>query len=1143
MHIRHIIKKLTIWTILAAIFLSGFWAVFISPQKTRAVGTFAGREFTGSHFLAQSGKLTHTYYFDGVQKTQAYSNETTVVMEDLISRIYFLDTNRTYKVYQMDSGATHKNTGIGTLTPTESPFYIAVRSDRDNPSKYSVVGMFFRAPCVRNTIICDPPGPLGKVFYFKALDFDSINGNDDRSVYDTNSELYGYIQYINSYPFNIQGLTGENSNPCSISGKINIDYTGQKFGTETGIQGWPSDKITSGATVRAQLWYKGPGATRYDYTGENTNVNDMGDYVFEAKERPVGSYIATVLLVRTNSTKNFSGRLADTLETAGDKIIVPDYGMLGIDYSDKEGFFGQSAPIKLEKNCSAINDVNITLKSIGIKETAEKESDCFDITAYVTKGVVGGALTNVFCQIIKIIASVGEWIIKTFGIANIINTYHPPPQRIAQEAINFFVLSSPTAHAAESAIKNDLSNVNHWSVRTWKIILGLADVFVVIVLLFLALTNILHIQYDTYAIKKSLPTLILGVILANFSILITKMLVDATNALTATFTHEDPGAMLHKLITAMVPKMAETSGLCPSNLLGSDPGLGTLFIAIFFGFFAIIVFLIIGFLFYIRYGLILVLTVVAPLAFVLMAFPPTQGIFKQWWGWYAKFIFMKPISILLIWIATQVLCLGGGQTITGWGLAVFLLIAAIIVPFKMGGAVMGAWGKAGKWLASPATGAAKRAYEGKRDAWKERANLAAERFTPLGRWRMQHDETMAGLKAERERRKDELKEQRRERLGGLEERREVRRERAKKNLEQGKQERTTAFYESVEGRAMINAEIDDAVAAGRLKQTKDDVTFDIYNRERGRELAEFEHGIANSEMRLDKRKEDNRVVIAQEGLNNYGRIPEQLRDALARNDRAEELEATAGTPAETAAAQAERLIAQGEIAAAQANLLTQVNPDTGQNYTQQEITYHRDNFVPRLQRTRNMAIVNKRNYEDAKDDSESNSPEAIANAILSATGSSMGPNSWTLQDSQNFAQGRRTSSARATSGLATKFASLRLKLQNNDTKGVALQQTARIFNQLNQPLTDTAFQRVVARMDAASLAEVQAFFQQQGQAFDAQGMQNLTLNMQQRSHNGFATAFINELGLADTDAAYDDLPTGGRNTGLGRNIASYIERS
>lgn len=240
-----------------------------------------------------------------------------------------------------------------------------------------------------------------------------------------------------------------------------------------------------------------------------------------------------------------------------------------------------------------------------------------------------------------------------------------------------------------------------WMFDVWKVTLGLADIFVVLVLLFLAIVNILHIQYDTYAIKKTLPKLIIGVVMANFSVLICRMIVDVAQVLSNTFIGQDPHEFVSKLICSVALK-AEANGFYTFALSGAS-----LILNILFFFLILIGIVIAAFLLYIRFVVIYALVAAAPLAFIMLAFPPTESIFKKWWGWFSQWVFLAPVMMFVFWMASLV-----GQTnchgfsLTAMILAIALIYIGCLVPFKMGGAVMSAWSgfgkKAGGWLAKKA---------------------------------------------------------------------------------------------------------------------------------------------------------------------------------------------------------------------------------------------------------------------------------------------------------------------------------------------------------------------------------------------------------------------------------------------------------
>ena len=364
-----------------------------------------------------------------------------------------------------------------------------------------------------------------------------------------------------------------------------------------------------------------------------------------------------------------------------------------------------------------------------------------------------------------------------------------------------------SAPPVSSSIRNALSPGGgaEWVITSWKVVLGLANLALVAILVFLAAVNVLNISYDTYAIKKVLPILIIGVLLADFSLLIIRMLLDFSNILTVLFTNPDkipggqtPAEFAKNLISCAHNAMGTSSSSsadlnCKPMEFGAAKGLGVLFIWFLFSLLLMVAFFILGFLFYIRYAVIITCAIAAPLAFIAMAFPPTQGFFKQWWGWLTKFIFMKPIAFFFLWLAWQIKGTGVMGSITGWMILAFLVIVAVIIPFKLGGSVMAGWSKAGQWLTGTKAGGYIRKpidnfIQSKKDAWKERANLGAEKYLKyagydLARKRQQHVLTMERLKNERTRVADESQVKLRAKLGQRLGEEKARQARAKTDIE------------------------------------------------------------------------------------------------------------------------------------------------------------------------------------------------------------------------------------------------------------------------------------------------------------------------------------------------------------------------
>lgn len=323
-----------------------------------------------------------------------------------------------------------------------------------------------------------------------------------------------------------------------------------------------------------------------------------------------------------------------------------------------------------------------------------------------------------------------------------------------------FLFLPQTAHAQN--LHQDLTrdgSTQPWIFTTWAVMLGLADVIIVLVLLVIAIVNILHLQYDTYALKKSLPLLIGGIIASHFSILICRMIVDAAGVLENQFMGGNPRDFVQNLLCT-IGIGNPVSGDMQFLFVGTGAAGIVLILLILVTLFFAIAIGVLSFLLWIRKTIIFLLVALSPIAFILYAFPPTQGLFKQWWTQFMQWVFMGPVMVAIMWMASQI-----GANPTGGGCPPFnlnaalvaggLMFAAAIVPFKMGGAIMGAWSGFGKW----ATGTNKEGYlrkpidkaiDDQKKAYKMRANnyINKNNVLGMGNRRASHEMEMATLEAE-----------------------------------------------------------------------------------------------------------------------------------------------------------------------------------------------------------------------------------------------------------------------------------------------------------------------------------------------------------------------------------------------------------
>ncbi|MEK9155819.1 MAG: hypothetical protein AAB360_00755 [Patescibacteria group bacterium] len=230
----------------------------------------------------------------------------------------------------------------------------------------------------------------------------------------------------------------------------------------------------------------------------------------------------------------------------------------------------------------------------------------------------------------------------------------------------------------------------------WKTVLNMINTLVVAVLIFVAFAQILHLNINTYGIKKVMPSLIFAVIAANFSFLICRFLIDIANiAMIALIKPEEANNAAAKFTGAFgTPEFhnpfAVQPGKTPIELL-----LDMIFMLV-----AGIMMLMLAYLLFIRNWILYFLVVLAPLAFMATVLPQTKSVFNQWWSNFIKWTFMPVVSIFWIWLASLwITDKTSGQAIyltTLFALAAMYL--ALTTPFKMGGAIMGQWAGLGKKL-------------------------------------------------------------------------------------------------------------------------------------------------------------------------------------------------------------------------------------------------------------------------------------------------------------------------------------------------------------------------------------------------------------------------------------------------------------
>lgn len=302
---------------------------------------------------------------------------------------------------------------------------------------------------------------------------------------------------------------------------------------------------------------------------------------------------------------------------------------------------------------------------------------------------------------------------------------------IASVVPALFLIFSTSSHSHAAWIEpiyqvlaNTSSGTGQIVARIWTTMMNVVNSFVLALLIYVAFMNILRIQLDSYAVKKFLPTFIMTIILANFSFLIARIIIDLGNMAITVFLHGDPANGMSGVFGNLIADGPPAPG---TSLPAGSNYYGTIFsytIKQLVGITGAVLMFILAIIFFIRNYMLYFLVAMAPLGFLAMALPLTKKYFQMWWSNFTKWVFMPVVSIFWLWLAGQFV--SSTQAGGPWFLPVVFsgicFYLAITSPFKVGGAVLGAWTKYGK-QAWGATGGKATKWAGQEA--KERAGAAA----------------------------------------------------------------------------------------------------------------------------------------------------------------------------------------------------------------------------------------------------------------------------------------------------------------------------------------------------------------------------------------------------------------------------------
>ncbi len=229
-------------------------------------------------------------------------------------------------------------------------------------------------------------------------------------------------------------------------------------------------------------------------------------------------------------------------------------------------------------------------------------------------GLPQAATLPVFCAPFDVncwLGQAAQWIAQ-----NIFNVLQPLVDAINQSSLNF-ITQTPPAGTYQNPIVMQFT--------TWSIGVVNAAVAIFIIIAGYNIMIARQIGADHYKLMEFLPRLALAVLAANFSLFFIRLFIDLENALNLDVIHLFSLTILTNTIV----------GIFHGNLLGA--GLLTFVLVIVLG----VMDLLVAWQMLLRLALLILLIVLAPLAFLCGALHQTQGYLRLWISTFAATVFIQ----------------------------------------------------------------------------------------------------------------------------------------------------------------------------------------------------------------------------------------------------------------------------------------------------------------------------------------------------------------------------------------------------------------------------------------------------------------------------------------------------------------------
>ena len=176
--------------------------------------------------------------------------------------------------------------------------------------------------------------------------------------------------------------------------------------------------------------------------------------------------------------------------------------------------------------------------------------------------------------------------------------------------------------------------------RSWSLVRDVTDGLFVLAMLAVGVLVMASGTFESrYSAKVLLPRVILAAVSANASLAICGGLIRLDNALVQGLLGPDPGASAFAQLAGMIQGPAASDQVVGSLVSIAAAILAVLLVVLFIG----------------RDLLLLVATVLAPLALASYALPQTDEIARLWWRVFSALLFVQVIQAVLVEVGLQLL--------------------------------------------------------------------------------------------------------------------------------------------------------------------------------------------------------------------------------------------------------------------------------------------------------------------------------------------------------------------------------------------------------------------------------------------------------------------------------------------------------